>query len=452
MKIIIAGDGKVGATLARQLSAEGHDLTIIDFRGEVLSSSIEKYDVMTVTGNCAALPVLRQAGAADAELLIAVTNADEVNLLSCMTAHTLNPNIHTIARIRNPEYTEQVFEMRQQFALSMSFNPEKQAAVEIERLLEFPGFLKRDSFAKDRVEIVELRVDAQSRLNGVSLMDLDGIVKCKVLVCTVLRNGQAIMPDGRFVLKEGDCIFVTAATNVLATLLKNLGIITRKVKKVLLAGGGRVSYYLAEKLLKSGLSVCIIERDRERCVELAGRLPKADVLCGDASSQAVLDSANLEEFDSVVSLTGMDEVNILISLYATSRQVPQVVTKLGHGENIGILDRLPIGSIVCPKELSCNNVVRYVRAIEHQSGSAISIHTIASGQVEASEFIVDESSRNCGVPLKDLTLRKNVLIACITHGGLTEIPNGDSVFHAGDTVVAVTNADAALLQFNDIFA
>ena len=255
MKIIIAGDGKMGATLTRQLSAEGDELTLIDSNPKVLESSEERYDVMVVQGNCASMDVLEQAGAREADLLIAMAGADEINLLCCMTAHSLNPKIHTIARVRNPEYTDQIYAMREMFALSMTVNPEKQAAAEIARLLRYPGFLKRDTFAKSRVEIVELRIEENSKLCNVALNDMNGIVKCKILVCAVLRNGKAIMPGGDFVLKKGDRIFVTASTETLTVLLKNLGVITHKVKRVILCGGGRASYYLAKQLQRSGIRV-----------------------------------------------------------------------------------------------------------------------------------------------------------------------------------------------------
>lgn len=264
MKIIIAGDGKVGATLTRQLSLEGNDLTLIDSNPRVLDSSIEQYDILTVTGNCATMDVLRRANVEEAELLIAATSADEINLLCCMTAHAINPALHTIARIRNPEYTEQIYQMRDVFALSLIVNPERQAAVEMERLLSFPGFLRRDSFARGRLEIVELRVDAASKLNRVALHELNTIIKCKVLICTVLRSGTVIMPRGDFILREGDRIFVTAPTEALATLLKNLGIITHRVNRVILAGGGRISYYLAQQLQKRGIQTTIIEKDPQR--------------------------------------------------------------------------------------------------------------------------------------------------------------------------------------------
>lgn len=452
MNIIIAGDGKVGSTLARQLSAEGYDITLIDSDRQVLNSSMERMDVMAVHGNCAAMDVLLQAGIKDADLLIAATSADEVNLLCCTTAHGLNPKLHTIARIRNPEYTEQIYEMRDIFGLSMAINPEKQAATEIERLLKYPGFLRRDTFAKGRAEIVELRIDDDSKLRGVSMMDLPGIVKCRVLVCAVLRNGTAVTPGANFVLEEGDRIFVTAPTETLTQLLKNLGIITRRARRVILCGGGRVSYYLASMLLKSGISVQVIENDLVRCKELATMLPDACVVHGDATDQALLESEGLSSCDALVTLTGIDELNMIISLYGNSRDLPQVITKLSHAENRNIIDSLALGSIVCPKELCCSNIVRYVRAMQNQTGAAVSLHSIADGQAEAVEFLVDSTTRNCGTPLKELKLKPNVLLASITHGSRSEIPNGNSEFHEGDSLVVVTSERGKLQQLNDIFA
>lgn len=309
MKIIIAGDGKMGATLTRQLSAEGDELTLIDSNPKVLESSEERYDVMVVQGNCASMDVLEQAGAREADLLIAMAGADEINLLCCMTAHSLNPKIHTIARVRNPEYTDQIYAMREMFALSMTVNPEKQAAAEIARLLRYPGFLKRDTFAKSRVEIVELRIEENSKLCNVALNDMNGIVKCKILVCAVLRNGKAIMPGGDFVLKKGDRIFVTASTETLTVLLKNLGVITHKVKRVILCGGGRASYYLAKQLQRSGIRVQLIERDLERCNQLAAILPDTCIIHGDASSQFLLESEGISDCDAIVTMTGLDELD-----------------------------------------------------------------------------------------------------------------------------------------------
>ncbi len=452
MKIIIAGGGKVGITLARQLSAEGNDITIIDCDRTVLRSSMEQMDVIAVQGNCASMSVLLQAGVKEADLLIAATNADEVNLLCCTTAHGIHGQLHTIARIRNPEYSQQIFAMRDVFALSMAFNPEKQAATEILRLLKYPGFLRRDTFAKGRAEIVELRIDSGSKLCNVALSDMDGILRTRVLVCAVLRSGNAVTPRGDFVLREGDRIFVTAPTENLTTMLKHLGIIARSARKVLLCGGGRISYYLASLLEKEGISAQLIEKDAQRCRVLAEELPKTGVICGDATDQRLLEEEGLLGSDALVTLTGTDELNMIISMYAVSRGVPQVITKLGQSENRSIADSLSLGSVVSPKELCCTDIVRYVRAMGKKTGAALSLHTIADGQAEAVEFLVEEATKNCGRPLKELKLKPNVLIASISHGADTEVPGGNSVFRQGDSLVVVTSGRGVLQQLNDIFA
>ena len=453
MNIIIAGDGKVGSTLTRMLSAEGHDVTLVDSNARVLDASLERFDVMAVHGNCASMDVLNQAGIQEANLLIAVTNADEVNLLCCTTAHAMNPGLHTIARIRNPEYLEQTYRMRDVFGLSMVINPEHQAATEMERLLKYPGFLRRDSFAKGRTEIVELRIRGDSKLCNVSLNDLPNVVKCKVLVCAVLRDGRALVSNsGSFTLREGDRIFVTAPTKNLTMLLKNLGILTRRVHNVMICGGGRISYYLASMLEKSGISVRLIEQDMNRCQELAALLPGSDIIHGDGTDQSLLESEGLTQTDALVSLTGLDELNMIISLYAQSRGVGQVITKLSHMENRTMIDALSLGSVVCPKELCCNTIARYVRAMDNQSGAAISVHAIADGQAEAVEFLVDETTKNCGVPLTNIKMKADVLLASITRGSHVEIPSGNSTFQVGDTVVLVTSGQGTIRQLNDIFA
>ena len=453
MNIIIAGDGKVGSMLTRQLSLEGHSVTVIDLDAHVLSASVERYDVICVHGNCASMEVLQQAGVRDANLLIAATNQDEVNLLCCTTAHALNPKLHTIARIRNPEYTNQIYRMRDIFGLSMVINPENQAATEIERLLKYPGFLRRDTFAKGKTEIVELRVDSGSKLCNIRLMDMRNIVKCQVLVCAVIRGGSTVAPKGDFVLREGDRIFVTALSHNLTTLLKNLGILTRRVHNVTICGGGRISYYLASRLKKAGISAQIIETNYNRCQDLCELLPDTTIIHGDVSEQDLLESEGLDKTDALVALTGLDELNMIVSLYAASRGVPHVITKLSSIGNRSVIDSLNLGSVICPKDLVCNNIVRYVRAMENQTGAAITVHSIADGQAEALEFLVDETTRNIGKPLKEIRLKPNILVVSISHGAATEIANGSSVFYKGDVVVVVdTNSHEIIRQLNDIFA
>ena len=452
MKIIIAGSGKVGQTLAKQLSAEGHDLTIIDKDNTAVETAVERFDAMAVAGNCASGAVLAQAGIRDAELLIAATGEDELNLLCCMTAHGMNPKLHTIARIRTPEYAQQVLTMPHVFPLSFTVNPERQAAIEVERLLKYPGFLRRDTFAKGRTELVELRIEEDSPLKDIPLSDLRNVTKCRVLVCAVVRAGEAVAPSGNFVLRQGDRIYVTAPTATLALLLKNLGILTRRVRKVLICGGGRVSFYLAQLLSEEGLDVTVLDKNHARCIELAGLLPKVSVIHGDCSSQTVLESQGISKCDAVIASTGIDETNMIISLYANKKGIPQVITKVSRGVSSTIADSLNLGSVICPKELCCNDIVRYVRAMHCKTGAAVTVHTIADGQAEAVEFLLDSATKYCGTPLKQLKLKPNVLIAGIAHGADTELPTGDSVFSEGDTVVVVTSGRGKLQQFNDIFA
>lgn len=451
MKIIIAGYGKVGAALTRQLLDEGYDLTIIDSNKKNLESGQELYDVMAVYGNCATMDVLKEAGVMNADLLIAATSADEINLLCCLTAYRLNKNIHTIARIRNPEYSEQIVLMRDFLGLSLLVNPEKQAAQEIERLIRYPGFRKREKFAHGRVEIAELLVGADSPLNNIKLMDMSGVTKCKSLVCTVLRNGEAIAPNGSFVLHEGDRLFVTAATSELALLLKNLGIVKHRVKRVIICGGGRIAVYLAQMFEKGSVSVQIIERDAAKCLQLAELLPNASIVNGDASNLSLWESERLSSEDAIVAMTGLDELNMIISLYVKSFGVSQVITKLSRTESASILDNLNLDSVIVPKELCSNNIVGYVRGMKNHSGASIAVHRIADGKSEATEFHVTKDTMNIGVPLRKISLKKNVLIASILHLSQCIIPNGDSTFEPGDTVIVVSDSDKAISRLNDIF-
>lgn len=452
MKIIIAGDGKVGETLAAQLSAEKrHNITLIDTRSDVLEASVSAYDVFAVLGNCANSQTLRDAGVENADLLIAATGNDEVNLLCSTIAHALNGGLHTIARIRNPEYAEDAVRMRANFGLSMVFNPEKQAAEEIARLIRFPGFLSRDTFAKGRTEIVELRVEENHPLLGVTLSSLSSLVKCKVLVCAVLRGGEPIIPTGSFVLAEGDRLFVTAPTENLSLMLKNLKIVKHKAKHAILIGGGRLSFYLAEILEKSGIGTKIIEKDAARCEVLAANLPHSEIVCGDVGHRTLLESEGLREADALITLTDLDELNMLVSIYGKNWGVPQVITKLSRVDDSKILDSLPVGSVICPRKLSSGTILRYVRAMDHQAGAAITVHSLADGAVEASEFLVTSETLHRGKALKDIRMKKNVLVASITREGVTKIPDGTSAFEVGDFAVITAPSEAGIYELNDIF-
>ena len=453
MNIIIVGDGKVGAALAAQLSGEGHDVTIIDSKQDTLLESASRLDVMVVGGNGASMATLREAGAEKADLLIAATSRDELNLLCCLTAKKLGVG-RTIARIRNPEYAEQLVEMQEELGLSLTVNPEQAAAQEAYHLLQFPSFLKRDSFAKGRVEIVAIPVDKDSKLVGIPLFKLYEIAGVNALVCAVEREDGVHVPSGSFTLQEGDTMYVTAGIRDLARLVKNLELVKRRVKSVLMIGGSRVALYLSKRCLESGINVKIIERSHERCVELCEAMPKATIIEADGSRQDVLEAEGFQHYDAVVTLTGIDEENLVLSLQASHQGVAKVITKINRLEYTDLFRKIGVGSIISPRGQCCANILRYVRALSSASGedSVLTLHPIVDGRAEALEFLAGPDTPHQGEQLKDIPLKKEMLVACITHEGQTIIPKGDSSFTAGDTVIVVTTGNRAISELGDIFA
>lgn len=451
MRIIIVGDGKVGLALVEQLSREGHDVTVIDSNQRVLDQSVEAYDVLVVRGNGAAMQTLQEAGAAQAELLIAATSSDEINLLSCIVARKLGAK-HTIARVRNPEYSAQLTLLREELGLSMTINPEYAAAREAYHLLQFPSFLRRDSFAKGRVEIVELHIGEASRLAGIPLSELYRIAGVKVLVCAVERGREVFIPDGRFVLQAGDNIYVTADSQDLAVLIKHLGISQQKIRSAIIVGGSRIAVYLAQRCLKSDIAVKIIEQDAARCRELAKVLPDVVVIEGDGSRQDVLAAEGLADTDALVTLTNIDEENLIVSMYASRLGVPKVITKINRTEYVDVFRNMGVDSVVSPKALCSADIVRYVRAMENTAGgSVITLHRIAHDKAEALEFCAGESTRHLDQPLSEVRTRENLLVASITREGKTLIPSGGDCLRAGDSVVVVTTSEQPVSDLNDIF-
>ena len=450
MKIVIVGDGKVGYALTQKLSREGHDIIVIDSNPQVLQS-VELLDVLVVHGNGASLEVQQEADVAHSDLLIAATSADEINLLCCVLARKLGCR-HTIARVRNPEYTKQLQFLREELGLSMTINPERAAAREIFHLIQFPSFLKRDTFAKGRVELVELKIKEGSPLAGRRLDQLEQATKVRVLICAVERDGQVTIPAGQFMLRVGDKITVTADNRDLAQLIKNLKIDTQKIHHVMIIGGSRIAAYLAEDLLASGVAVKIIEQKPQRCEALSEALPHALIINGDGSTQDLLMAEGLAETDAVITLTGIDEENLIISMYADHVGVPKAITKVNRLEYAWVFKEKGIGSVVSPKLITANDIVRYVRAMENTTGgSVITLHRIVDDKAEALEFQVSSGARNLGLPLHKLTLKPNILIACITRGGRIIIPSGSDHIQEGDTVIVVTTSEQGICDLNDIF-
>lgn len=452
MKIVIIGGGKIGFSLAEELAGENHDIVIVDCDKEKVKNFSEVLDVMTVLGNGAAMDTQRIADVDESDLLIAVTAQDELNILACIVARKLGcPN--TIARVRNLDYSEQLYLLTDELGLSMVINPELLAAQEIFRLLQIPAFIKRDTFAKGRAEIVELELGGGNPIIGLSLAEMSSKLRVRVLVCAVVREGEIFIPDGNFVLREGDKIYVTAPASVLVELTHELKLRSKRSKDVLIVGGGRISEYLVPMLTKTGTHVKLIEKDRARCEYLAEKIPDANIICADGSRQSILKTHNIENMDAVLTLTNMDEENIIISMYARRLNVPQVITKINRAEYGEILGDRGADSLISPKQISSHAIVRYVRAMENTGGSEVlTIHRLAGGKAESLEFAVTESTKNLGKTLFELKLKPGILIACINRMGKVIIPGGRDYLMAGDTVVIVTIADRDIIDLNDIFA
>lgn len=451
MKICIVGNGKVGGTLAERLSQEDHDLVVIDKNEQGIIRLQESFDVLGVVGDGACLDVQREAGVATCDLLIAVTGRDETNLLCCMIARKLGSK-HTIARVRNPDYAPMTQFLKSELGLSMIINPEKTAANEMFRLLKLPSFLKRDSFVHGRVELVEIIIKENSKLDGVRLDKLKELTKMNTLVCAVKRREQVVIPRGDFTLLAGDSVTLAAAASNLALLIKVLNIDSQKVRNVVLIGGGTIAAYLAEQLLCSHVSVKIIERDKDRCYEFSDQFPSAIVINGDGTQQELLEEEGVKNADAVVSLTGIDEENLIISMYANYLGVPKSITKINRLEFSAALRGKGLDSVVSPKILTANEITRYVRFMCSSSGGSVkTLHRIIDGKAEALEFEACAETKNLNIPLRNIKLHPNILIACICRGTDVIIPKGQDCIKKGDAVIVVTTAERALTELNDIF-
>ncbi len=451
MNIVIVGDGKVGSSLAEQLSKENHNITVIDSKREAIQEALETLDVMTVNGNGASLEVQRAANVDESDLLIAATSLDEINLLCCILAKKLGCK-HTIARVRNSDYTGQLQFLKEELGLSMTVSPELAAAREIFRLLQFPSFLKRDTFAKGRVEVVELKIAPDSKLANVKLRDLHNVVRLAVLVCVIDRGGEVIIPKGNDVILPGDKITVTAPHSELAKFVKTLSLSSAKMKNVMIVGGSHIALYLAEDLIKSGAKVKIIERDIKKCKELSEALPKAVVINADGSKQKVLFEEGIKNTDAFIALTNIDEENLIMSIFADSVGVKKTITKINNTEYSALFNDKGIGSVVVPKQLTTNNIIRYVRAMSNSAGRTMrALHRIVDEKAEAIEFDAVKDAFYLNVPLSKLKVKKDIIVACIGRLGKVMIPNGESTIIEKDTVVIITPTDHMINDLSEIF-
>lgn len=438
MNVIIVGCGKIGTTVLASLLAEGHDIVAVDSDPEVISEISNIYDSMCVCGSGTDCDALSRAGVEDAELFVAATGSDELNMLSCFIASKMGAR-HTIARIRNPEYNDKSLGfLRQHLGLSLSFNPDLLAAQELFHILKLPSAAKIEYFSRRNFEMVELVLRPNSPFCGVALSELRRRYQAKFLICAVQRGDQAYIPDGNFRLESGDRIELTAAPAEILKLLRMVGILQKQARNVMILGASRMGYYLARMLLASGSNVRIIDRDRQRCQEISEKLPGAVIICGDGAKHELLLEEGLRSMDAFVALTGMDEENILIGFHAASQGVPKVAAKVNRDELGFIAEKLGLESLISKRTVSSNLLSRYARALQNSLGSNVeTLYKLMDGRVEALEFRVQEDFPMTNVPLKEMQLKPGILISGILRGRRALIPAGDDEIHSGDRVVVL---------------
>ena len=441
MKIILVGSGKVGTALARQLSEEGHNVTVVDTNKARVEHLIETYDVLGIVGNGSSITTLSEAGIEDADVFIAVTGSDELNLLCCMFAKKAG-HCHAIARVRNPSYSHELDFIKKQIGISAIINPEMAAAKEISHLLRFPGASKIDTFADGRVRLIKFALTEAQGLDGVAIREIPSRLKSDILVCAVERDGGVIIPNGNFVPREGDKLYMVGTKSELQKMLRAMGRTQQRVKTVSLLGGSRIAMYLTWELAVSNTKVCIVEQKHDKCLQLAAQLPTAMIIEGDGTEEELLTSENIFQADAFVSLTGRDEENLLMALTARRAGVPKVLAKMTRPNYMDLVRDMRVGSIVSPKDIVANQITRYVRALANSEGSAVeSLYKMLGGAVEALEFTATARSRAVlNKPLRALSLKDDVLVAAIARGSEIIIPSGTSIIQEGDHVVVVTNA------------
>ncbi len=438
LNIIIVGCGKVGSSIVEQLIKEGHDITIIDKNPDKIQELSNIHDIMGLVGNGASYSVQMEAGIEKADLIIAVTGSDELNLLCCTVATQVG-NCAAIARVRTPDYSKEAEYLRNKLGLAMIINPELEAAKEAARILYLPTALEVNSFAHNQAELVKFRIPDGNVADGLSIAELNRKIESTFLICAVERNGEVYIPDGDFVLASDDIVSFVASNKESKIFLEAIGFKTNSVKDTMIVGGGNVAYYLAEQLLKRGISVKIIEKDRNRCEELSVLLPKAIIINGNGTEQELLKEEGIEYAESFVPLTGVDEENILLTLYANQVSNAKVITKINRLGFRNVINNLNLGSVLYPKYITAEAIIAYVRAKKESLTKNIeTLYHMFDSRVEAIEFRVDEESVVTGTPLKDLSLKKNLLICFINRNGKIIIPSGQDSIQIGDTVMIVT--------------
>ena len=449
LNIIIVGCGKVGSTLVSRLCDEGHDITVIDKDKDVIHDICETYDVLGIVGNGSSYKTQMEAGIEDANLMIAVTDSDELNILCCTMAKKVG-KCSTVARVRNPDYSEELHYLREKLELSIILNPELETANEIAKLLKFPSALSINAFARGQVEMITFKIPEGNMICGMHLYELQQKFPFQVLICAVERNGELIIPNGSFILEEGDVISYVSTIKNAHSFFKKLGLKTHRVANSFIVGGGKTSYYLAKQLIDAGIDVKIIEKDIKRCEELSLLLDKAMIICGDGSDEKLLDREGFSQAESFIPLTGMDEENIFLTLHAKRNPNIKAITKINRITFNNVIDSLELGSVVYPKYITAENIIAYVRAKKNSIGSNVeTLYKIKKDKAEALEFHVNENSKVVGIPIEKLNLKDNLIICSIKRKGEIITPNGQDCIKKGDYVIVATT-NMGLQDLSDI--
>lgn len=438
MKIVIIGLGMIGQTILENLSEDDHTITIVDESKSLIEKLIEKYDVFGVVGNGACMDIQREANVEEADLVIALTRNDELNVFACLVAKCLGVK-NTVARVRNPDYRRQIAEMKDDLGISMVVNPEREAANEIFNMIDLPSVARIDHFAEGKVLLVEVIAEKGCSLIGESLISLGQKLSSRVLICAVQRGDTVTIPSGSFVLQEGDRIHFTADPKNLGDFLAETHLVRSPFRNVMIVGGGKIGYYLAYTLSRRNYAVKLIEESEARAEELAEDLPRVTIACGNGTQHDLLLEEGIEAMDAFVALTDVDEENIIVSMFANRRQVKKAITQIRSGDLFGMLDELGIDNTISTQSVVANRIISYVRALENTRGSnVLTLYRLVNNRVEALEFAAKRSQGIFDRPLKELTLKKDCLIACIIRGNEVIIPNGSSTIHQGDNIVVVT--------------
>lgn len=439
LNIIIVGCGKVGSTLVEQLSKEGHDITVVDTNERVIQDITDMYDVMGIVGSGVHMQVLRDAGLGTADIVIAVTGSDEINLLCCTIAKKVGARLAVISRVRSPEYSEELPYLRQQLGIAMIINPDLEAAREIARIISRPQALSVNAFAKGHAELVRFTIQKNNVLDGKRILDLDRLFSFGYILCAIERNGEVTIPKGMDTLQAGDEITILAASRDVHKIFSAIGMKTGALHTCMIIGGGKTSYYLARQLLEQKMDVRIIESNPERCDELSSLLPEAIVINGNGSSEQVLREEGIDTVESFVALTGIDEENILMSLYANRIPGLKTITKINRITFNDVIDDLKLGSVVYPKYICAEEITAYVRARRNSIGSNVeTLYHMFDNRAEAIEFHIERGSPVIGSPLMNLKMKNQLLVACVNRNGKILFPRGQDTIEAGDSVIIIT--------------